>query len=116
MISAGNSVDAIRKPHERSDPFRLAHPDELAAALSLDMAQWWQPTAQSYLDRVSKKRILEAVAKGVSREAADNLAKLKKDALVAHAEQLLAGSGWLPALLRPPVMTDGEIPAPVAAE
>ena len=89
---AACSVDAVRKPHERSDTLRLACADQLAVALSLDMAQWWQPTAQSYLDRVSKKRILEAVAEGVSPEAAENLAKLKKDALVAHAEQRLAGS------------------------
>ena len=109
-------VDAVRKPHERSDTIRLACADQLAAALTLDMAQWWQPTAQTYLDRVSKKRILEAVVEGVSPEAAENFAKLKKDALVAHAEQRLAGTGWLPALLRPPVMPDGEIAEPVAAE
>ncbi len=113
---AACSVDAVRKPHERGDTIRLARSDELAVALTLDMAQWWQPTAQTYLDRVSKKRILEAVAEGVSPEASENFAKLKKDALVAHAEQRLAGTGWLPALLRSPVMPDGEIPAPVAAE
>ena len=58
------------------------------------MAQWWQPTAQSYLGRVSKKQILDAVAETVSPEAAENLAKLKKEALVAEAERRLAGSGW----------------------
>jgi ParB family chromosome partitioning protein len=113
---AACSVDAVRKPHERSDTPRLAHADQLAAALSLDMAQWWQPTAASYLDRVSKKRVLETVAEGVSPEAAENLAKLKKDALVAHAEQRLAGTGWLPSPLRIPVATVANTPEQMAAE
>ena len=42
------------------------HADRLAAALDLDMAEWWQPTAESYLGRVSKARILMAVAEGAS--------------------------------------------------
>ena len=79
------------------------------------MAQWWQPTAGNYLGRVSKQRILEAVAEGVSHEAAENLSKLKKDALVAHAEQRLAGTGWLPPLLRAPMPVAAEHPT-LAAE
>jgi hypothetical protein len=31
---------------------------------------------------------------------AASIAGLKKDAMVEHAERLLAGTGWLPALLR----------------
>ena len=107
---AACSVDAVRKPHQRADA-QLAHADQLATALALDMTQWWQPTAGSYLGRVSKKHILEAVAEGVSPEAAENLAKLKKDALVAHAEQRLTGTGWLPALLRSPISAADEQPA-----
>jgi len=105
---AACSVDAVRKPHQRADA-QLAHADKLATALSLDMAQWWQPAAGNYLGRVSKQRILEAVAEGVSPEAAENLSKLKKDALVALAEERLAGTGWLPALLRSPMSAaDGQ--------
>jgi ParB family chromosome partitioning protein len=58
---------------------------------------------------------LEAIAEGVSREATENLSKLKKDALVAHAEQQLVGTGWLPALLRSPMSASAEQPA-LAAE
>jgi len=108
------SVDAVRKPHQRNDAQR-AHADQLATALSLDMAQWWQPTAGNYLGRVSKQRIVEAVAESVSREAAENLSKLKKDGLVAHAEQRLAGTGWLPASLRAPISGADE-QAALAAE
>jgi ParB family chromosome partitioning protein len=101
---AGCAVDAVRRPHERADSGRFGHADQLAAALDLDMAQWWQATGASYLGRIPKARILEAVAEGVSPEAAENLAKLKKAALVAHAEERLAGSGWLPAILRSPLL------------
>ena len=45
---------------------------------------------------------------GHSPEAAENLAKLKKEALAAEAEQRLAGTGWLPAILRTPVATAPE--------
>jgi ParB family chromosome partitioning protein len=99
---AGCSVNAVQKRHERDGTDRLDHAVRLACALGLDMTQWWQPTAQSYFRHVPKPRILEAVREGVTPEAADNLAKLKKDALAAEAEQRLKGSGWLPAILRAP--------------
>jgi ParB family transcriptional regulator, chromosome partitioning protein len=105
---AASSVDAVERPYERGRTGRLAHADRLAAALDLDMAEWWQPTAQSYLGRVSKARILAAVAEGASPEAAENLARLKKDALVVQAEERLAGKRWLPAPLRPPIATQAE--------
>lgn len=99
---AACSIDAVQRPREPADSGRLTHSSHVAAALNLDMAQWWQATAASYLGRIPKARILEAVGEGVSREAAENLSKLKKDALVAHAEERLAGTGWLPAILRMP--------------
>jgi ParB family chromosome partitioning protein len=97
---AGCSVNAVRKRHDRADNDRLAHADRLA--VGLDMSQWWQPTAASYLRSVTKAMILEAVREAVIPEAADNLAALKKDALTAEAERRLSGTGWLPAVLRAP--------------
>lgn len=114
---AGCSVNAVRKGHERADTDRFAHADRLALALGLDMTQWWQPTAQSYLRHVPKARILEAVKEAVTPEAAENLAKLKKEALAAEAERRLAGTGWLPAILRSPMSAKAESDAiPIAAE
>ncbi len=111
---AGCSVNAVRKRHERSEA-RLAHADRLAGALGLDMTQWWQPTAESYLRHVPKARILETVREAVTPEAAENLVKLKKDALAAEAEQRLANTGWLPEVLRSPVAPTTELEA-IAAE
>jgi len=57
------------------------------------------------------------VQEGVSPEAADNLAKLQKDALVAQAQERLAGTGWLPAILRTPMVAEVEpVPEAIAAE
>ena len=112
---AGCSVNAISKRHERSE-VRLAHADRLAGALGLDMTQWWQPTAESYLRHIPKARILEVVKEAVTPEAAENLAKLKKDALAREAEQRLAGTGWLPEILRRPVANAEHDPVALAAE
>ena len=114
---AGCSVNAVRKRHERDGSESLAHADRLAAALGLDMTHWWQPTAESFFRHVPKLRILEAVKEAVTPEAAENLAKLKKDALAAEAEQRLAGTGWLPAILRSPALaTVAFMPEELAAE
>ena len=74
--------------------------DALAAAVGLDMADWWAPTAGSYLAQVPKARIVEAVTEAVSIEKAAPLAKLKKGEAVAAAEALLQGTRWLPSPLR----------------
>jgi ParB family chromosome partitioning protein len=97
-VCAASSVDAVVKRHGAAD--HAAHAGELAEALKLDMAGYWQPTAEGYFGRVSKGLILEAVREGIGKPAADNIAALKKDAMAKRAEALLAGKGWLPAILR----------------
>jgi len=96
-VAAGHTLDAVQKKH---DPVPCDHADQLAAALKLDMADWWQATAAGYFARVSKRQALDAVAEGSTKEAAENLARLKKDELCKEAEKRLAGTGWLPAILR----------------
>ena len=96
------TIDAVRQPNGRRRA--LAHADQLATSVSLDMAAWWEPAGERYLVRVPKTRILEAVREGVSEREAENLAGLKKDAMILHAERLLAGKGWLPEVLRAPAL------------
>ena len=78
-------------------PSRL---DELARAVQLDMRKWWTVAAANYLSAIPKARILGVVTEGVSAEAAAGLEKLKKVALAEAAERQLAGTGWLPRVLR----------------
>jgi ParB family chromosome partitioning protein len=106
---ASLTVNAVKQPWERK-PRVIETADTLAAALRLDMTAHWTPTARTYLARVTKAQILAAVREAVSDEAADRLSGMKKQAMAEAAELLLAGTGWLPALMRTPD------PAPLAAE
>lgn len=69
---------------------------ELAQAVGLDMAAWWQPTAESYFQHLPKAAILQAVSEYAPGEVS-RLSKLKKAALVSEAERLAQGKGWMPA-------------------
>lgn len=96
---ASRTINALRLPWDRK-PRSLQTADRLATALALDMAKDWTPTVDSYLGRVTKAHIAAAVAEGVSEEAADRIADMKKPEMAQAAEQLLAGTGWLPTVLR----------------
>ncbi|WP_024540126.1 ParB/RepB/Spo0J family partition protein, partial [Comamonas badia] len=72
---------------------------ELAQAVGLDMAAWWQPTAGGYFKHISKAAILVAV--GVfAPDSVTRLAKLKKADIANEAERLAAGTGWMPAIFK----------------
>ena len=75
---------------------------QVAQAAGLDMRTWWQPTPESYLGRVPKALILEAVRDGAGEPAASRIAGMKKEAMVANAAELLDGTGWLAEILRMP--------------
>jgi ParB family chromosome partitioning protein len=102
------SVNAVQSPMARR-PGAWAHADALAEAVTLDMTTTWAPTAANYLARVTKARIAEAVREAVSEEAAERIAELKKPDMAQEAEQLLAGTGWLPPLLRTPRRIEEEV-------
>jgi len=76
------------------------HPiNTLCDVLDVDMAKYWTPTREAYLNHVSKARLIEIVSGTVSPEAAAPLAAMKKDAAAEAAELRLTGSGWLPEVL-----------------
>ena len=80
---------------------RLARADRLAREVGLDMvAAGWRPTADNYLGRVTKPRILEAVREAKGDHAAQLIDHLKKGEMAQEAERLLDGTGWLPEPLR----------------
>ncbi len=65
---------------------------------------------ESYLGRVTKGRIVEAVRQARGDAAAERITSLKKAEMATAAEELLAGTGWLPEPLRTP----GQVFAAVA--
>ena len=94
------SVNAVQEPWNRR-PHALAHADRLAGAVLLDMARGgWKPTVDNYLGRVTKARILQAVAEAKGQHAADRIEHLKKGEMAAQAEILLVDTDWLPEPLR----------------
>ena len=78
---------------------------EVASAAGLDMRQCWAPTKASYLGRVPKALILDAVRERAGASAAGRIAGTKKEVMAADAERLLDGKGWLPTMLRVPGAT-----------
>jgi ParB family chromosome partitioning protein len=96
------SVNATFEPYNRR-PRALAHADRLAEALELDMvAAGWRPTVATYLGRIAKARILDAVREAKGGRAAHQIDHLKKGEMAEKAEVMLADSGWLPEPLRTP--------------
>jgi ParB family chromosome partitioning protein len=96
---ASLTINAVRVQWEQK-PNARATASRLATATMLDMTAHWTPTGQNYLGRVTKAHILAAVREAVSDEAAERIAGLKKPEMAQAAEQLLAGTGWLPTVLR----------------
>ena len=72
----------------------------IAAALGLDMADWWAPTAEGYLNHVPKAQIIAALQEVGTELASGGVEAMKKDALVSAAASRLAGTRWLPEPLR----------------
>jgi ParB family chromosome partitioning protein len=99
------SVNAVQEAWNRR-PRALAHAGRLAEAVQLDMAAaGWTPTVDAYLGRVTKARILQAVREARGEQAGDRIGHLKKGEMAEQAQDLLAGSGWLPE----PLCTPGRI-------
>lgn len=110
---AALTVNAVKLPRDHR-PRALATSDRLAEAVGLDMTDYWRPTVRTYLGRITKARILEAVREAVSAEAADRMADMKKPDMAEAAEQLLATTDWLPALMRMPQAVQQDVPQSVA--
>lgn len=89
------SIDTVQ-----SDEDKNPAADQVALALNLDMADWWQPTRSTYFSQVSKQHIISLVSSEVSPEIAAPMATLKKVPLTEAAEQNMKDKRWLPAILK----------------
>ena len=82
-------------------------PAQVAQLADLDMRKWWQATGESYLSRVPKALILNAVREGAGVEAAARMEGMKKAPMAEAAARALDGNGWLPPMLRVPARREG---------
>jgi ParB family chromosome partitioning protein len=98
-VAVGRSLDAILDNPAAATP----HADQIHDAVALDMADWWSPKGERYVDRVPKLLILEALSEAVSPETAHAHRADKKAPLAEFAGERLEAKRWLPAMLRAPV-------------
>ena len=91
-VCVASTVDVVTPRATQHQPSA-----ELAQAVALDMAAWWQPTADGYFQHVPRAAILEAVG-AFAPESLNRLAKLKKADIAREAERLADGTGWMPAI------------------
>ncbi|WP_095085307.1 ParB/RepB/Spo0J family partition protein [Mesorhizobium sophorae] len=98
-VAAAHSIDAVESKADANRSGR-AQGEALAAALGLDMADWYRPTAAGYFARISKDAILTDLEQARQTPCAPAWFKMKKGELAVLAERDTAERGWLPALLR----------------
>lgn len=80
---------------------------QTARAAEVNMSDYWTPDAESYFGRITKAQIAQAVreAEGTTRPFdADG----KKADIAAAATRRVAGTGWLPGILRVPPVDSAE--------
>ncbi|GEC33931.1 hypothetical protein N181_29250 [Sinorhizobium fredii USDA 205] len=97
--AAARSANALQLGHYERKKQR-AHADRLARALKLDMTEWFEPTAENYFGRISKTGIEEAISEAKGVDFAAGISGMKKADAAAYAERQIAGTGWLPAVVR----------------
>jgi ParB family chromosome partitioning protein len=97
---AACSINAVQTKSDRPENDRLDHAGKLAAALQLDMKAYFTPTAENYFSRIGKPQILAAIQAAKGQPPAPAWEKLKKAELAQEAERQIAGTGWLPEMLR----------------
>ncbi|MFA1791630.1 ParB/RepB/Spo0J family partition protein [Xanthomonas campestris] len=92
---------------------------KLLDALNFDMAAHFEATTDTYLGRVSKPLIVDALREAGKIDGQtdkDALLAMKKGALATEAQARLAGSGWVPKGIRAPKPKKAASPKKPAAK
>jgi ParB family transcriptional regulator, chromosome partitioning protein len=78
---------------------KVEHANQLAAALQMDMRDWFTPTVENFFGRVSKLQIANALTEARNPLQPQD-SKTKKGELAAIAAKKINATGWLPEPLR----------------
>lgn len=80
---------------------RVRASNDLARAVDLDMADFWEPDA-AFFARIPKAEVVGAMGEGAGVGVTPALEKLKKAELAEQAAAALQGKRWIPDVLRTP--------------
>ncbi|GAB4072311.1 ParB/RepB/Spo0J family partition protein [Ancylobacter sonchi] len=95
------SVSAVRGKQEGSfGRDRIAHSEQVARALELDMTKHWEGTAEGFYGHIPKKALIHAVAESRAPISV-SVSDLKKHEAARYVAKAMGGTGWLPLALRP---------------
>ncbi len=98
-VAVASGIDAVESRND-PNPDGVEHGKALAAALGLDMADWYRPTAAGYFGRIGKTAIIADLESMRHAPPAPAWLKLKKPELAALAEREMAQTRWLPVPLQ----------------
>ena len=98
-FAASHAVDAVKDKHDFGKKQR-AHADALAQALKLDMTMYFEATAESYFNHLTRDGIEVALTEIKGPDFASGIARMKKAEAAAYAEAQTKQTGWLPSPLR----------------
>ncbi|MCH6484282.1 ParB/RepB/Spo0J family partition protein [Pseudoxanthomonas sp. LH2527] len=76
--------------------------DAIHLITDFNMAQHWSPEVDNFAGRIHADLLAQGVTEAKGKDQAATLSGLKKDERAALGAKLLAGTGWLPKLLRGP--------------
>ncbi|WP_157008178.1 hypothetical protein [Xenophilus azovorans] len=91
-------ITAVSEGERRSDLGDLG--DVIARAFSLDMADWWTPTADNYLRHVSRREAVAAVREATGQDCTHAVSGMRREEAVRYCAARLEGTRWLPEALR----------------
>lgn len=94
----GRSYNVISQEGKKATAHGFDAAAAIEQAVAVDMADWWEPTEETYLGAVSKAAMMKAVTEA-GTDAAD-IAGMKKADAITVAQQRLAGRRWLPSPLK----------------
>lgn len=100
VLCTAMSLNTITPKHGYD---RTEQAQKLGKALNFNMADYWQPTAAGFIGRMKKGQMMQALKDVNLPDVAFNIEKLKREAAVKVAATALAGTGWLPTMLRPAI-------------
>lgn len=96
-FAATHSLNVIETKYSGDRIHAFAHGNRLAEAMHVTMHEWFEPTAESYFNHISRGGI-EFVMNEVAGEQAALAVKAaaKKTEAAIVADRLVKGTGWLP--------------------